>query len=105
MVPSPKIVLLAATSASLADPAFAQSDFRDCLQGIKATAQSQGVPAAVADRAFQNLTPDQKVVDLDSRQPEFSLTYGKYVGQSITPDRVTKGQQKLAQWRGLLDGL
>ena len=41
----------------------------------------------VIDTAFRGLTPDQKVVDLDSRQPEFTLTYGKYVGQSVTPDR------------------
>ncbi|MBV8394197.1 MAG: lytic murein transglycosylase [Alphaproteobacteria bacterium] len=104
MFPS-KAILLAATTALFAVPAAAQSGFRDCLEGIKATAQGQGVPAAIADGAFQNLTPDQKVVDLDSRQPEFTLTYGKYVGQSVTPDRVAKGQQKQAQWRGLLDSL
>ena len=63
------------------------------------------MPAAIADRAFQGLTPDQKVVDLDSRQPEFSLTYAKYVGSSVTPDRIVKGQQRLAQHRALLDAL
>ena len=83
----------------------AGSDFRACLQTIKADAMRQGVPAAIADRAFQGLTPDQKVVDLDSRQPEFSLTYSKYVGGSVTPDRVTKGQQRMAQHRALLDAL
>ena len=82
-----------------------KSDFQDCLQTIKADAMRQGVSAAIADRAFQGLTPDQKVVDLDSRQPEFSLTYSKYVGGSVTPDRVTKGQQRMAQHRALLDAL
>lgn len=87
-------------------PSRAQSgDFRACLQAIRSEALSQGVPAAVADRAFQNLTPDQKVIDLDSRQPEFTLTYGKYIGASISPDRIAKGQQKLAQHRSLLDSL
>lgn len=107
MIPLLKITTLAATSALLAGPAFAQSgtEFRDCLQSIKADAMRQGVPGPVADRAFQNLTPDQKVLDLDSRQPEFSLTYGKYVGNAVTPDRIAKGQQKLAQYRSLLDQL
>jgi len=100
-----KLVLLAATTALTTSPAFAQSDFRDCLQNIKAEAVRQGVPAAVADRAFQGLTPDQKVIDLDSRQPEFTLTYGKYIGSSVTTDRIAKGQQKLAQYRGLLGAL
>jgi membrane-bound lytic murein transglycosylase B len=110
MNPLAKTTLLAATTALLTGPALGPSyaqgtDFQSCLQTIKADATRQGVPAAIADRAFQGLTPDQKVVDLDGRQPEFSLTYSKYVGGSVTPDRVTKGQQRMAQHRALLDAL
>ncbi len=105
MNPLAKTTLLAATTALLAGPALGQTDFQSCLQTIKAEATRQGVSAAIADRAFQGLTPDQKVVDLDSRQPEFSLTYSKYVGGTVTPDRVVKGQQRMAQHRTLLDAL
>lgn len=106
MTPFTKLTLLAATTAFLSAPAFGQSgDFRDCLQGIKAEATRQGVPAAIADKAFQGLTPDQKVVDLDGRQPEFSLTYAKYVGGTVSADRIAKGQQRMAQHRALLDAL
>lgn len=100
-----RLKLIAATTALLATPSFAQSEFRDCLQSIRTDAIRQGVPSAVADRAFQGLTPDQKVVDLDSRQPEFSLTYARYIGNSVTPERIARGQQKMAQHRGLLDQL
>ncbi len=103
-----KPILLAATTALLAFPAAAHAqsgEFRDCLQNIRNEAVRQGVPATVADRAIQGLTPDQKVLDLDARQPEFSLTYGKYVGNSVTPDRIAKGQQKLTQYGGLLGQL
>jgi membrane-bound lytic murein transglycosylase B len=105
MIPSPKIVLLAATTAILAGPALAQSDFQGCLQNIRTEALKQGVPAATIDTNFRNLTPDPKVIELDGRQPEFSLTYGKYIGNAVTPDRIAKGQQKLQQNRGLLDAL
>ena len=111
MTPLSKVTILAATTALLAGPAFApafaqgRGDFRDCLQSIKTEALRQGVPAAVADKAFQGLTPDQKVIDLDGRQPEFSLTYAKYVGGTVTPDRIVKGQQRMAQHRTLLDAL
>ena len=106
MTPFTKLTLLAATTAFLSAPAFGQSgDFRDCLQGIKTEATRQGVPASVADKAFQGLTPDQKVIDLDGRQPEFSLTYGKYVGGTVTADRIVKGQQRMVQHRTLLDAL
>lgn len=106
-----RTTILAATTALLAGsafiPAFASGgdSFRDCLQTIKAEAMQQGVPGIVADKAFQGLTPDQKVVDLDSRQPEFSLTYAKYVGGTVSADRIVKGQQRMAQHRTLLDAL
>jgi membrane-bound lytic murein transglycosylase B len=105
MIPLARLNIFAATTALLAGPALAQNDFQACLQNIQGEATRQGVPAQVADRAFQGLTPDQKVVDLDQRQPEFSLTYAKYVGASVTPERVVKGQQKMAQHRALLDAL
>ena len=110
MIPLAKVSLLAATTAFLAAPAVAPSyaqggDFQSCLQNIKAEALRQGVPAAIADRAFQGLTADQRVIDLDSRQPEFSLTYAKYVGNTVSNERIAKGQQRMAQHRALLDAL
>jgi membrane-bound lytic murein transglycosylase B len=105
MTPLTRTIILAATTALATGPALAQNDFQACLQNIRSDAIQQGVPASVIDTAFRGLTPDQKVIDLDSRQPEFTLTYGKYVGQSVTPDRIAKGQQKMAQYRGLLDAL
>jgi membrane-bound lytic murein transglycosylase B len=104
MILPPRVLLLAATTA-LASPAVAQGDFQDCLQTIRAEALRQDVPASVIDTAFRGLTPDAKVIDLDSRQPEFTLTYGKYIANAITPDRIARGQQKFAQHRGLLDAL
>src|SRR5579883_2337384 len=100
-----KAIVAAATVTLVAHAAAAQNDFRDCLQNIKSDAMRQGVPAPVIDKAFQGLTPDQKVIDLDSRQPEFTLTYAKYIGNTVTPDRIAKGMQKLAQYKGLLGHL
>src|SRR5512134_3586863 len=110
MKPLLTTTILAATTAFLAGPALAPAhaqggEFQSCLQTIKADATRQGVPAALADRAFQGLTPDQKIVDLDSKQPEFSLTYARYIGNAVTPDRIVKGQQRMAQHRALLDAL
>ena len=106
MSPPLKMSLFAATATLVAAPAFAQdADFLACLQNIKTEAVRQSVPAQVVDRAFQGLTPDPKVVELDSRQPEFSLTYAKYIGNSISPERISKGQQMMARHRQLLGEL
>jgi peptidoglycan lytic transglycosylase B len=105
MKPLLSTTIFAATTAFLAGPALAQGDFRDCLETIKSEATRQGVSAAIVDGALRNLTPDQKVVDLDGKQPEFSLTYSKYVGSAVSNDRIVKGQQRMAQHRALLDQL
>src|SRR5262245_50686920 len=109
MIPLSRTTILAATTAFLAGPAlapaYAQSDFQSCLQNISTEAQRQGVPAAIADRAFQGLTLDQKVVELDQKQPEFTLTYAKYIGASVSAERIVKGQQKMAQNKALLDAI
>src|SRR5215468_9372008 len=105
MSPLARMILVAATTALFAAPAVAQGDFQACLQNINGEALRQGVPASVADRALQGLTPDPKIVDLDSRQPEFSQTYAKYVGASVSVERIAKGQQRQAQNRALLDAI
>src|SRR5262245_61337965 len=75
------------------------ADFQACLGNIRAMALREGVPAAVADQALNGLTPDQRVLDLDSRQPEFTLTLGRYLANAISAERVAKGRQMLAQHR------
>jgi len=53
------------------------------------------VPADVAERAFQGLTPDQKVIDLDFAPAGILADLRKYVGSSVSPERIAKGQQKM----------
>src|SRR5689334_11204257 len=106
----PLFLTFAATTALFAGPVFAPSyaqtsDFQSCLQTIKSDATRQGVSASIADAAFRGLTPDQKIVDLDNKQPEFSLTYARYIGNAVTSDRIVKGQQRMGQHRALLDAL
>ena len=91
------------TAAGTVPAAAQQADFRACLDAIRDTAVAQGVPSATAEQALRTVTPDPRVLELDSRQPEFTLTLGRYLGNAINAERVTKGQQMLARHRALLD--
>ncbi|TXL72830.1 lytic murein transglycosylase [Vineibacter terrae] len=85
-------------------PAMAQSgDFRACLDAIRDTAVGQGVPQGTADQALRTVTPDPRVLELDGRQPEFTLTLGRYLANAISAERIAKGQQMLARHRAVLD--
>ncbi len=89
-------------SPPAAAAAIQGADFGACLANIRRMALAQGVSAAVADNAFAGLTPDPKVLDLDGRQPEFSLTLGRYLGNAISAERIAKGRQMLARHNTLL---
>jgi membrane-bound lytic murein transglycosylase B len=62
--------LLAAGSAHAAT-----SSFQDFLAGIATEARANGVSQAMLDRALGPIRPNDKVLELDRKQPEFTLTW------------------------------
>jgi membrane-bound lytic murein transglycosylase B len=83
--------------------ALDESAFRACVLNLQSNAVARGVPQNVVQRAFANvMTADAKVIELDRRQPEFLLTFWRYVGNSVSEDRIAKGRQLMAQHAQLL---
>jgi len=56
-----------------------------------------GVSRAVLDRELKGLTPDPRVGNLDSRQPEFSKPISEYLKGVVTGGRVSMGQQRRSE--------
>lgn len=85
-------------SAAL-DPAA----FRTCVANLQSDAVGRGIPRNVVQRAFAGVTAaDPKVIELDRRQPEFLLSFWRYVGNAASDQRVATGRQMLAQHAPLL---
>ncbi len=98
---------LAATSLTLgAGAARAQSQsFQAFLADVGAEARRSGVSQSIIQRAFANIRPNDKVIELDRRQPEFTLTWEQYRDGRITQQRVERGRQAYADNRVLLDAI
>jgi membrane-bound lytic murein transglycosylase B len=47
--------------------------------------------------------PIPRVIELDRRQPEFTLTFAQYMKRVVTDRRVAKGRERLRQHRDLLN--
>lgn len=89
-----------------AGTAHAQSQsFQDFLEGVAAEARRGGVSPSIIQRAFANIRPNDKVIELDRRQPEFTLTWEQYRDGRITAQRVERGRQAYADNRVLLDAI
>ena len=57
-------------------------------------ALSEGLPADVLSREFEGLTPDPRVLALQSRQPEFSKPISDYIKGVVSDARIIEGQTR-----------
>ncbi len=68
--------------------------FDTWLADFRVRALAAGLSAELLDRELAGVTPDPKVISLDSRQPEFSKPVGDYIKGVISDDRVAVGRRK-----------
>jgi membrane-bound lytic murein transglycosylase B len=86
----------ASIPAALAVPAWGADSFQGFLAGVRAEARRAGISAATLDRAFAGVAPNQKVLERDRHQPEFTLTWAQYRALVVTDQRAVNGR---AAWR------
>ena len=63
-------------AASPAFPAPAPDSFPKFVEGVKAEAARAGIRQTTLDKAFKGVVVNQRVIELDRKQPEFTLTRG-----------------------------
>lgn len=93
--------LLAASPAAIVTPAAAAS-FDSFLAGVRNDARKAGISARTLDAAFAGVSPNQKVIERDRRQAEFSMTWQRYRDLVITDQRIEEGRKAVAANRDLL---
>jgi len=88
-------------SAETAVPRRADS-FAAFLAEVRADALAEGVKPATVDAALAGVVHIDRVIELDRKQPEFSLSFETYLDRIVTPARVAEGKRKLEENRDLL---
>jgi membrane-bound lytic murein transglycosylase B len=92
-----------ALAASLSTLCAAPDGFQNFLAGLRREAGRAGISPATLDRAFSGVQPNQKVLERDRHQPEFTMTWAQYRALLITDQRIANGRAAYAQCRVLLD--
>ena len=80
----------------------APGSFDAFLASMRAEARRAGIATGTLDRAFAGLAPNQKVIDLDHHQPEFTMTWARYRALVISDQRIANGRAAYARNRALL---
>lgn len=78
-------------------PAPGAGDFDAWLAGYRTRALGRGLSPATVDSALAGLSPDPRVLALDSRQPEFSKPVSDYITGVVGGARVATGRTRLAE--------
>ena len=90
-------------SLALAGPAAAnETDFKTWLGGVRSEALGLGVRPATLDRALDGLRPIPRVLELDQKQPERTISFAAYIEHVVNPTRIATARQQLAENRALL---
>lgn len=88
----------------LISPALANDQpFAQWVQGAKQEALSKGVSQNIVDRAFASVdAPIARIIELDRKQPEGTMTFAKYRERVISNDRIRKGREMMQTHRSEL---
>lgn len=87
-------------AASLARPAQAQSgDFSAFLAGVRAEGRRAGISSGTLDVALRSIGPNERVLELDRRQPEFTMTWEHYRSTRLSENRIAQGRDAFARNR------
>lgn len=88
-------------SAPLQPAAPESGGFSAFLEGVKAEAAQRGIgPGTV--HVLDSLAPIDRVIELDRRQPESTLTYQGYLSRVVTAQKIARGREMLAENAALL---
>lgn len=84
-----------------AGPARADS-FDDWLAAFRDDAAAQGISQRTLDAALDGVQPLDRVLALDVRQPERTITFARYRANILNPERIRLGRQYMRQYADLL---
>jgi len=80
-----------------------QQSFESWLGELRLEAISKGISEPIFDAAFQDVKPIPRIIELDRKQPEFTLTLDEYVSRVVPQRRINLGKKRLEANRELLE--
>ena len=77
-------------------------DFNTWLDKLKTEAKRQGISQKTLDSSLIGIKPIPRVIELDRKQPEFTLTFAEYFKRVVSDRRIRIGKSKLKEHKELL---
>jgi membrane-bound lytic murein transglycosylase B len=87
---------LAAVDLIWSGVALAQErpDWNEFLTGVYDEARAEGVSEATLHAALDGITPIERVIELDRRQPEGTITFDEYMASRLPPELIAEARSQ-----------
>ncbi len=82
---------------------YGEENFEKWVKEFKGEAVKQGISSSLLEKAFKGVTPIPRVLELDRKQPESTMTFVEYRKRIVSQQRIQRGRQMMAQHRDLLN--
>ena len=79
-----------------------EGSFDDWIAHIKQLAKEKGISDETLSVSFENIERIERVIELDRKQPEFTLTLNEYLNNTVTKGRMNKGKNFYDEHNDLL---
>jgi membrane-bound lytic murein transglycosylase B len=104
MIRSCFVLLATALLASCAQAATLRTSSQvSWIQQTEQQAIDNGISPEVAHEALDNFVPNPRVVELDQKQPEATVTFETYRHNTVTPARIKKGAELMRLYAPTLE--
>src|SRR5690625_1505422 len=81
------------------------ASFSQWRDQFRARALSAGISPATFDRAFAGVSPNEKVLEQDAYQPEFTRPIWEYLDSAVSENRISTGRSKAEEKRSLIEAI
>ncbi|HJS31868.1 MAG TPA: lytic murein transglycosylase [Alphaproteobacteria bacterium] len=78
------------------------AEFKAWLDGVRSEAQRRGLSKRAIDVGLVDVAPIPRIIELDRRQPETTLTFSQYMERVVPLARIEAGRAQLVDNRDLL---
>ncbi len=80
-----------------------QGSFEEWLIYIENLALKEGISKETINNSIKNISQNERVLELDRSQPEFTLTLEKYLSNTTPSSRVKKGKKLYKENKNILE--
>lgn len=79
--------------------------FESWITDFKNRARAQGISETTINNSLSGITPIQRVIELDRKQPEWKKTFTEYRQMIVSPTRIKKGREMMARHASTLNAV